>query len=207
MTFLMFHFAGLLPVVVALLVVMSDVFLNCLPAHNILHRVNWIALIQIIPLFIFISGAAKTRMFPALLNQMNVSLYSMTSTTSFQVAMNPASIAILAVTVLLGVNVIGALPMTILLMDLMLPDSVNGHATGLEGGQLMLIALFAWLVSVSVCCTAFGSSGNVLVLHSAQQVLAHRFTYKRFLICGVLFTVLTLTLTVPVIVGLLHIQT
>ena len=76
-----------------------------------------------------------------------MSLYEQ-SEDEIQMVLDPASIAILSVVVMLGVNLIGSLPMTILLLDLML--------TEVSSGQIELIAIFAWLVSGSVCLTAFG---------------------------------------------------
>lgn len=170
----------------AVFLLTADAVLNKQLAMATLQQLDWSVIVKLYAIFVWMYGFHKTRTIEWIWSELNLRHSNYDDVTS---------IAFLVVVILIATNIGGGFIVTIMALELLVAN----------GSQLSLILLVMWVTSIGGNLTLFGCVANFIVVGKAQQLTKYRMSFWSHFQFGFLTTVLSCSLGVVIICGILQV--
>ncbi len=183
---ILFSPPGLLPVAIAIIAVLSDTVLNRRTGLLLFKRIDWSFIVLFFSLFIWMRGFTSTRLPRYIFQEIGLAGSTLHS---------PIQIVIVYFFVLVLSSLIGSVPVTLIVLDLLEPCT----------NQLALVLYLAWTSSIAGNFMLFGSVVNLIVAQKAGQILRFKLTFWNHLQYGFLTAIVISIIGILLLYGLLQI--
>lgn len=171
-----------------MIVITVDALVNKQNATFIMKRVDWSILMMFFGIFVWMHGLNTTRVPRWIWDKLGLADASS--------SLDPLSILILSVFVIIGSNIFSNVPLTLIVLEQLAPCE----------NQRALVLYLAWVATIAGNLTLFGSVANLIVAQKGQQTLSYRLTFFAYLRYGFFTTLFIITVGVLVLYGMLSIS-
>ena len=177
---------GLVPLAAAVFAVTTDAVLNRRPALALVKRADWSVMLLLFALFVWMQGFHNTHLMRFIWHR--AGLHS----TSYG-AMSAETVAVLCTFVVLGNNLLGSVPVVLIVCDLLEPCAY----------QRGIVLYLAVLCTAGNNLTLYSSTANLIAVQRGIQVLKYRLPFLTHLQYGFLSSLILLPFGILLIYGLL----
>ena len=175
---------GCIPLAAAILTMLADTIINRKYAYDAMLKIDWTVILMFMGLFIWLGGFQNTCFPYIIFNKLRpyMNLYKF------------EGVLLFTIFVLIGSNIFSNVPLVILIVHRIDELCGNESCSGPLGALLL-----AWISTVAGNFTLIGSVANLIVAEKARSSADYRLTFWRYLKFGVISTLVTIFVPLPVV--------